>query len=133
MAVRYYKSQYKGSIPAIKGKWFLRVKKGETLDVDKLAEHMASHSTAYTEGEISGMLKDIVNCIVELVLDGKQVKLANLALFSLGINCKGADDPNNVTTQNIRNIHIKARGTGKLSAQQLKQKVHFKELDEYSV
>lgn len=133
MAIRYYKTQYKGSIPAIKNKWFLRLKTDDIYDIDKIAAHMASHSTAYTEGEISGMLKDLINCIQELVLDGKQVKLANLALFKLGINCKGVDDPNNATTQNIRKIRILARGTGKLSTQQLKQKAHFKELDEYSV
>lgn len=131
--VRYYKYQSNSGIEAARGKWFLRVKNGETIDIDKLAEHMASHSTAYTEGEISGMCKDIVKCIQELVLDGKQVKLANLAIFSLGINCKGADDPNSCTVQNIRNIHINARGTGKFSSAQLKEKCHFKEMDEYSV
>ncbi len=131
--IRYFKYQSNSNIESAKGKWYLRVKNGETYDIDKLAEHMASHSTAYTEGEISGMCKDIVKCIQELVLDGKQVKLANLAIFSLGVNCKGADDPNSCTVQNIRNIHINARGTGKLSSAQLMQKVHFKEMDEYSV
>ena len=131
--VRYYKYQNNSNIEGIKNKWFLRVKNGEILDIDQLAEHLASHSTAYTEGEISGMLKDIVNCIVELVLDGKQVKLANLAIFSLGINCKGADDAESATIANIRNIRIKARGTGKLSGAQLKKKVHFREMDQYSV
>ena len=131
--IRYIKYQSNSGIESARGKWFLRVKNGETIDIDKLAAHMASHSTAYTEGEISGMCKGIVKCIQELVLDGKQVKLANLAIFSLGINCKGADDPNSCTTQNIRNIHINARGTGKFSSAQLKEKCHFKEMDEYSV
>ena len=130
--VRYYKYQNNSNIESVKGKWFLRVKNGETIDIDQLAAHMASHSTAYTEGEIAGMCKDIVNEIQELVLDGKQVKLANLAIFSLGVRCIGADNPDNATVQNIRNIHINARGTGKFSSAQLRQKCKFKEMDEYN-
>lgn len=35
--IRYYKYQNKGNIPAIKNKWFLRVKNGEQVDIEKLA------------------------------------------------------------------------------------------------
>ena len=133
MAIRYYKYQNKSNIQKVNGKWFLRVKKGDTVDIDQLAAHMASHSTAYTEGELSGMIKDVVNCIIELVLDGKQVKLPNLAIFSLGIKCHGADDPSTATVANIHNIHINARGTGKFSSTQLREKCKFKELDAYSL
>ena len=131
--IRYYKYQNHSNIEKVKNKWFLRVKNGEQYGIDELAQHIASHSSSYTEGELSGMIKDIVNCVVELVLDGKTVKLPNLAIFSLGVKCVGANEPEEATVANIRSIHINARGTGKFSANQLKEKVRFKEMDAYSL
>ena len=131
--IRYYKYQNHSNLEKAKNKWFLRVKNGEQYGIDELAQHIASHSSSYTEGELSGMIKDIVNCVVELVLDGKTVKLPNLAIFSLGVKCVGANEPEEATVANIRSIHINARGTGKFSANQLKEKVPFKEMDAYSL
>ena len=131
--IRYYKYQNHSNIEKVKNKWFLRVKNGEQYGIDELAQHIASHSSSYTEGELSGMIKDIVNCVVELVLDGKTVKLPNLAIFSLGVKCVGANEPEEATIANIRSIHINARGTGKFSANQLKERVRFKEMDAYSL
>lgn len=131
--IRYYKYQNKSRIPTVKDKWFLRIKHGETIDLEKLAEHMADHNTPFSKGTIYGVLKDMVVCIEELLLDSKKVKIGDLAIFSLGISCKGADDPNNVTVQNIRGFRFNAQGTGVLRPMNVAQKAHLKELDEYSV
>ena len=130
--IRYYKYQNNSNIESVKGKWFLRIKNGEQIDLDALAAHMASHNTPFSKGAIKGMLTDAVSCIKEILLDGKTVKLADLAIFSLGVKCIGADNPDNATVQNIRNFSIKARGTGKLSSRQLIYEAKLKELDEYS-
>ena len=64
----------------------------ETIELDGLAEHMANHNTPYSKGAIKGVLTDMVNCIKELLLEGKNVKIADLAIFSLGIkNKKGCN------------------------------------------
>lgn len=131
--IRYYKYQSNSNIESVKGKWFLRVKNGEQIDIDALAAHMAAHNTPFSKGAIKGILTDAVSCTKELLLDGKTVKLADLAIFSLGIHCKGADDPNSATVQNIRGFSFNARGTGKLSNRQLIYEAKLKELDEYSV
>ena len=131
--IRYIKYQSNSGIESVRGKWFLRVKHGETVDLEKLAEHMADHNTPYSKGTIYGVLKDMVACTKELMLDGKKVKLADLAIFSLGIHCVGAEDPNNATVQNIRSFSFNAQGTGQLSPKAVMEKAHLKELDEYSV
>ena len=94
--IRYYKYQSNSGIESARGKWFLRVKNGEQIDIDALAAHIAAHNTPFSKGAIKGILTDMVSCTKELLLDGKTVKLADLAIFSLGIHCKGADDPNGV-------------------------------------
>lgn len=131
--IRYYKYQNKSNIQSVKDKWFLRVKNGEQIDVDALAAHMAAHNTPFSKGAIKGILTDMVSCIKEILLDGKTVKLADLAIFSLGLHCKGADDAESATVQNIRGYSFNARGTGVLASQKLVNDIRLKELDEYSL
>ena len=64
------------------GKAYARVDYKEQFDVTKLAKHMSEHNTPYSKGAIKGVLTDMVDCIRELVLEGKAVKLPNLAIFS---------------------------------------------------
>lgn len=131
--IRYYKYQNKSNIQKVNGKWFLRIKNGEQIDIDALAAHMAAHNTPYSKGSIKGILTDMVSCVKELLLDGKTVKIGDLAIFSLGIHCNGADDPSTATVANIRTFSFNARGTGKLSARKLISEAKFKELDAYSL
>ena len=132
--IRYVKYQNKSNIAKVNGKWFLRiVQTGETYDIAKLAAHMADHASGFTKGQITGILTDMVACIRELLLDGKKVKIADLALFSLGCSCHGADDPSTATVANIRRIYINARGTGEFSTRDISEKVRLKEQDAYSL
>ncbi len=66
------------------GKYYARPVVTETIGIDKLAEHMASHNT-FSKGAIKGLLTDMVSCVKELVLQNKAVKIDNLAIFSIGI------------------------------------------------
>ena len=76
----------------------------ETVDIKGLAAHMASHNTPYSTGAIHGMLKDMVNCTKELLLDGKNVKIDDLAIFSVGLHTTGAPtaDDFNANTKHHR-------------------------------
>ena len=131
--IRYVKYQNKSNIAKVNGKWFLRIKNGEQYDLDKLAAHMADHASGFSKGQILGILTDMVSCIKELLLDGKTVKIADLALFSLGCSCNGADDPSTATVANIRRIYINARGTGEFSTRDISEKARLKEQDAYSL
>ena len=61
------------------GKWFAYPVIEETIDLDGLAGHMANHNTPFSKGAIKGMLTDMVSCVKELLLEGKNVKIADLA------------------------------------------------------
>ena len=63
------------------GKWYAHVSVNETLNIDKLAEHMASHNCPFSKGTIKGVLSDMVVCIKEQVLQGNAVKIEDLAIF----------------------------------------------------
>lgn len=131
--LRYIKYQNKSQMEGAAGKWFLRVKHTETIELPELAKHMAQHNTSFSRGQILGMLTDMIDCMREMMLDGKKIKLSDLAIFSLGVHCKGADRPENATPANIVGVHFNAQGTGENAPSAIFEKVRFKEQDEYSV
>ena len=98
------------------GKWYARAVCEETVDIAALAEHMSTHNTPFSTGAIHGMLKDMVNCTKELLLDGKNVKIDDLAIFSVGLHTTGAPtaDDFNANT-NITGVRLRARATGNLT------------------
>lgn len=104
------------------------------VDLDGLVKHMASHNSPFSEGTIAGVLKDMVNCIKELLLDSKKVKISDLAIFSLGLKSVYASSPKTFNVRdNIKGAHINARGTGEFATKQLALDVQFQEADEYQV
>ena len=116
------------------GKWYARVVIDETYDLEKLSEHMADHSTPYSAGVINGVLVDMVNCIRELILDGKSVKLDDLAIFSAGITSRGVDDPDEFNaSSDITSVKLRARATGEMLTDELTRDASKKEIQEYSV
>ena len=103
------------------GKYYARPVVTETIGIDELAEHMASHNTPFSKGAIKGLLTDMVSCVKELVLQNKAVKIDDLAIFSIGIiNKMGAASIKEWSLAKfVEGYRLRARATGKLSNTQL--------------
>ena len=104
-------------MPNAYGKYFAYPVITQTYDIDKLVDHMASHNTPFSRGAIKGMITDMVACIRELVLQGIAVKIADLAILSIGIKNKGgaASEKEFTIAKNIEGLKMRARGTGDFS------------------
>lgn len=90
----------------------------ETVDLKALAKHMANHHSGFSEAVCYAVVQSMVRCIKEMVLDGKSVKIDDLAIFSCGItNVTGGSVTTKefTTTRNISRIRLRARATGELS------------------
>lgn len=110
-----YQSKLKDSMSY--GKWYARIVSTETMSLGGLADHMRSHNTPYSSGTIKGILEDAVNCIRELLLDGKRVQLDGLASFGLSIihtYGAGTADAFKVRT-NVEGVKLVAQGIGEFS------------------
>ena len=112
------------------GKWYGRaVTLGKTIELKDLAKHMAEHNTPYSAGAINGVLTDMVACIRELVLEGKAVKLPNLAIFSAGVKSVRASDSESFTVaKNIKSVYMRARPTGAFTRDELTKAGNVTEL-----
>ena len=102
-------------------KWYPRVVADETIGLDELAEHMASHNTPFSKGAIKGILTDAVACTKELLLLGKNVKFPDLAIFSIGLRLKGGADKKEdfSVAKYITGLRLRARATGELMSANL--------------
>ena len=110
------------------GKYYAYPVIEETVDLDALAGHMANHNTPFSKGAVKGILTDMVSCIKELLLEGKNVKIADLAIFSLGIkNAEGAVSPEEFSvSKNISGVKLRARATGELMTKTLNLEASLK-------
>ena len=115
--IRYKKYQNRIKTSSNYKKWYARAVADETVGLDELSEHMSKHNTPFSAGAIKGMLTDMIGCIKEILLQGKNVKLPDLAIFSIGIkNKKGAETEEEFnTTQHIKGVKLRARATGTLT------------------
>ena len=120
--IKYILKKCKNAKSAVFGKQFAYPVVEETLDLDALAKHMSQHNTPYSKGMIRGVLTDMVRCIKEILLEGKNVKIDDLAIFSIGIKNKkgGATSEDDFSvSKNISNVKLRARATGELTAKSL--------------
>jgi hypothetical protein len=123
-----------GENSPLKGLWYARPVIEETYDTERLAKHMANHNTPYSAGVVKGVLTDMISCIKELILDGKNVKLDDLAIFSVGIvSRKGAASAADFTlADNVKGLKLRARATGELSNAQINLEGQMKEAAVYN-
>ena len=71
------------------GKYYGRVEYKGTLGVKDLAKIMKKYTTAFSLGEITGMLLDLASLIKEYALMGYVVKIDDLGLFKASIDANG--------------------------------------------
>ena len=118
MLLYVLKLNQNAKMPEAYGKYYAYPVITQTVGIDGLAEHMASHNTPFSKGAIKGMITDMVSCIKELTLQGIAVKIDDLAIFSIGIrNKEGAASEKEFTiAKNIDGFRLRARGTGEFSA-----------------
>ena len=122
MSLFYALRQYKNEkMPEANGKYFAYPVVTETIDINGLAAHMASHNTPFSKGAIKGMLTDMVICVKELASQGFAIKIDDLAIFSIGIkNKEGAKTEKEFSVaKNVEGFKLRARGTGEFKATNL--------------
>ena len=105
-----YQNDIKDSESVMFGKWYARLKSIETLSIEKLAKHIAEHGSVYTADVVEGVMKKFKNCLIEMLLESKKVKVAGLGTFYLTAECTkgGADKEEDFNVnQHLAALHIR--------------------------
>ena len=132
--IRYLLRQNSNEMSSAFGKYYAYPVVEETMDLQALAAHMEEHNTGFSDAMCVGVMKAMVKCIKEMLLAGKNVKIDNLAIFSVGIrNKQGAVSPEMFTVaNNIDGVKLRARATGTLSNANLNLAASLKRAVSYS-
>jgi len=113
-------------------KWYAKAVQDRTIDFEGLVNHMSEHNSPYSRGVIHGVLTDMLDCVKELVLDGKSVRLGDLGLFSVGLKTKGAKERDEWTVaSHVQGVTLNVRNTKTWSNAELRKNTTLQELTAY--
>ena len=78
----------------------------DVMTIEKFAKHITSHGSVYSRADISAILYMAVDCMREMLLEGKKIRLGDLGDFSVLLSSKGAEDADKFTAQNITDVKV---------------------------
>ena len=112
--------------------WYATAVTDREMSFDEFVAHIASHNSPYSRGVVNGVLMDTLDCLQELILDGKSVRFADLGLFSLGMSSRAETTKKAVSAPSIEDVHLIVRNTRTWSNAELKKKCKLQEYGVYS-
>ena len=85
-------------------KFYASPQVSENVSMGEFCKHIASHGSVYSRADIQSVLTQAVDCMREMLLDGKKIMLGDLGEFNIGLSSKGTE-----TAEDFNPLHhIKA-------------------------
>ena len=78
----------------------------DVMTIEKFARHIATHGCVYSRADISAILYMAVDCMREMLLDGRKIRLGDLGDFSVSLTSKGAETAKDFSAQNITGVNV---------------------------
>lgn len=104
-----------------KKKFYATAVQDRAMEFEDFVTHISEHNSPYSRGTVHGVLMDTLDCLQELILDGKSVRFADLGLFSIGMTSRGEDNAEKVNASSITGVHLIVRNTKNWSNTELRK------------
>ena len=78
----------------------------DVMTIEKFARHIATHGCVYSRADISAILYLAVDCMREMLLDGRKIRLGDLGDFSVSLSSKGAETADKFSAANITAVNV---------------------------
>lgn len=78
----------------------------DVMNIEKFARHIASHGCVYSRADINAILYMAVDCMREMLLEGKKIRLGDLGDFSVSLTSTGAETAEKFSAQNITDVKV---------------------------
>ena len=111
--------------------WYATVVTDREMNFEEFVDHISSHNSPYSRGTVHGVMMDMLDCLKELILDGKSVRLGDLGLFSIGMKSHGELTRDKVSAASGEDIHLIVRNTRSWSNSELKKLCKITAYDSY--
>ena len=86
-------------------KAYAKAQVSEVMSFRSFTQHIADHG-GYTRGKVKGIISDMCECLVEMLLQGKKVQLDELGDFWISLSSEGAENCEAFTADKIKGINI---------------------------
>ena len=111
--------------------WYATVVTDREMNFEEFVDHISSHNSPYSRGTVHGVMMDMLDCLKELILDGKSVRLGDLGLFSIGMSSHGEVSRDKVSAASVEGIHLLVKNTKTWSNNELKKLCKITAYDSY--
>ena len=111
--------------------WYATVVTDREMNFEEFVDHISSHNSPYSRGTVHGVMMDMLDCLKELILDGKSVRLGDLGLFSIGMKSHGELTKEKVSAASVEDIHLIVRNTRSWSNSELEKLCKITAYDSY--
>ena len=78
----------------------------DVMTIEKFARHIATHGCVYSRADISAILYLAVDCMREMLLNGRKIRLGDLGDFSVTLASKGAETAEKFSAANITAVNV---------------------------
>ena len=111
--------------------YYAKAVQDRSMDFEDFVSHMSDHNSPFSRGVIHGVLTDMLDCLQELVLDGKSVRLGELGLFSVGLTGRTAATQQGWDPSLIEGVKLNVRNTKTWSNAELRKRCRLSEMSAY--
>lgn len=115
--------------PGVKGggtyKYYGRISGREQINLKHLAQTLSERTTLSTVDVIAA-LEGFREIILEELLEGRNVKLDRLGIFSLSVRTEGVDDPSKLNKTKVKDVKINFLPDPELKKRVKTAEFHFK-------
>lgn len=85
---------------------FATAQYSDVMTIEKFARHISDHGCVYSRADISAILYMAVDCMREMLLDGRKIRLGDLGDFSVSLTSKGAESADKFSAANITGVNV---------------------------
>ena len=79
----------------------------ETIATDEFAAHISSHGSPFDRATVMGVLASACDCLLEMTLDSKRVRLGDLGTFYMSAESEGVESEEDFGASNIKKVHLR--------------------------
>ena len=87
-------------------KFYASPQVSENISMGEFCKHIASHGSVYSRADIQSVLTQAVDCMREMLLDGRKIRLGDLGDFSVSLSSKGAETADKFSSANISAVNV---------------------------
>ena len=88
-------------------KFYASPQVSENISMGEFCKHIASHGSVYSRADIQSVLTQAVDCMREMLLDGKKIMLGDLGEFNIGLSSKGTETAEDFNPlHHIKAVHV---------------------------